>query len=277
MIPSANKEYVLKTLQIYDTKALKKYGQKFLIDENVAKSIVDAVTSDDNSTIIEIGPGLGALTCYLLSKKGKKILIDVDEIMIEHLRRQIDDKNVEIIKQDFLKYNFDSISSNIVIVSNVPYYITTEIIERLISCNKLSQMTLMVQKEAYYRLVAEKGTKEYSPTSIFIEYLGGSKVLNKISRHAFIPEPHVDSLVFQVNVKKKRKAKDEKLFFKTTKAMFKMRRKTILNNLTQFLHEKEKAINILNKLNCSLTSRPEQLSLSFYLDLADLLFTDKQF
>ena len=190
--PVASKEYVLKHLNVYDVKALKKYGQNFLVDDKLAKEIVDSISDGENKTLIEIGPGLGALTYHLLNKQGKKILVEIDKVMAEHLSRQINDENIDIVCQDFLKYNLENIQDEIVVLANLPYYVTTEIVEKLIKCPKVTQMTLMVQKEAYQRLVAPINTKEYSPLSIFIEYLGGAKVLKKVSRHSYIPEPHVD-------------------------------------------------------------------------------------
>lgn len=272
--PVANKEYVLKHLNVYDVKALKKYGQNFLIDDKLAKEIVDSISDGENKTLIEIGPGLGALTYHLLNKQGKKILVEIDKVMAEHLSRQINDENIDIVFQDFLKYNLEKIQGEIIVLANLPYYVTTEIVEKLIKCPKVTQMTLMVQKEAYQRLVAPINTKEYSPLSIFIEYLGGAKVLKKVSRHSYIPEPHVDSLVFQINVNKRKQSNNEQDFYKITKAMFLMRRKTILNNLTSYVKDKERAISLLKELNCSENMRPEQLDLDFYLRLTDLIKRD---
>ena len=272
--PVANKEYVLKHLNVYDVKALKKYGQNFLVDDKLAKEIVDSISDGENKTLIEIGPGLGALTYHLLNKQGKKILVEIDKVMEEHLSRQINVENIDIVCQDFLKYNLENIQGEIVVLANLPYYVTTEIVEKLIKCPKVTQMTLMVQKEAYQRLVAPINTKEYSPLSIFIEYLGGAKVLKKVSRHSYIPEPHVDSLVFQINVNKRKQSNNEQDFYKITKAMFLMRRKTILNNLTSYVKDKDKAISLLKVLNCNENMRPEQLDLDFYLRLTDLIKRD---
>lgn len=272
--PVANKEYVLKHLNVYDVKALKKYGQNFLIDDELAKDIVDSISDGENKTLIEIGPGLGALTYHLLNKQGKKILVEIDKVMAEHLTRQINDESIDVICQDFLKYNLEKIQGEIIVLANLPYYVTTEIVEKLIKCPKVTQMTLMVQKEAYQRLVAPINTKEYSPLSIFIEYLGGAKVLKKVSRHSYIPEPHVDSLVFQINVNKRKQSNNEQDFYKITKAMFLMRRKTILNNLTSYVKDKDKAISLLKELNCNENMRPEQLDLDFYLRLTDLIKRD---
>ncbi len=272
--PVANKEYVLKHLNVYDVKALKKYGQNFLIDDELAKEIVGSISDGENKTLIEIGPGLGALTYHLLNKQGKKILVEIDKVMAEHLTRQINDESIDIICQDFLKYNLEKIQGEIIVLANLPYYVTTEIVEKLIKCPKVTQMTLMVQKEAYQRLVAPINTKEYSPLSIFIEYLGGAKVLKKVSRHSYIPEPHVDSLVFQINVNKRKQSNNEQDFYKITKAMFLMRRKTILNNLTSYVKDKDKAISLLKELNCNENMRPEQLDLDFYLRLTYLIKRD---
>ena len=216
-------------MEIKNFKFKKKYGQNFLIDENLAKNIIDKIDDGNDKILLEIGPGLGALTYHLLEKKGEKVLVEIDSVMVDHLNHQINDENVEIINKDFLNVNLNKYDKDIVVVANLPYYVTTDIVEKLIKCPNVKQMTLMVQKEAYNRLVSPINTKEYSPISIFIEYLGNVKVIQKVSRHSYIPEPHVDSLVFQINVTNDRKYVNEKLFFQVTKAMFKMRRKTILN------------------------------------------------
>lgn len=265
--PIANKEYVLKYLNIYDTHALKKYGQNFLIDDELAENIIKNVKDGEDTILLEIGPGLGALTYHLVKKNGHKVLVEIDPLMCDHLKHQVQEDDVEIVNMDFLRMNLKKYDKEIVVVGNLPYYITTDIIEKLLRSTNVTQMTLMVQKEAYERLTAPINSKEYSPISIFLEYVGGTKLLSKVSRHSYIPEPHVDSLVFQVNVKKEKQIENENEFFKITKAMFLMRRKTILNNLTSYLKDKQKAETILNELNCSLTARPEQLGLDFYLNL----------
>lgn len=269
--PVASKEYVLKHLNIYDAHALKKYGQNFLVDDNLAKKIVDEIRDDESATILEIGPGLGALTYHLLNKKANKVLVEIDPLMCDHLVHQINDENIRIINKDFLRLDLNEFGDNLIVVGNLPYYITTDIIEKLVKAKNVSQMILMVQKEAFDRLTAKVNTKEYAPISIFLEYVGGVELISRVSRHSYIPEPHVDSLVFQINVNKKESNIDEINFFKVTKAMFLMRRKTILNNLTNYLKDKNKAEKILGELNCSTSTRPEQLDLDFYLKLAKKL------
>ena len=265
--PVANKEYVNKYLQIYETKAQKKFGQNFLIDDDLASSIIENITNNNEHDLLEIGPGLGALTYHLLNKIGHKYLVEIDDLMVEHLNNQIQDENVTIIDKDILKLDLNRFKKPLVVVGNLPYYITTEIIEKLLKSDNVKEITLMVQKEAYYRIISPLNTKEYSPLSIFIEYWGGATLIKKVSRHSYLPEPHVDSVVFQVKNIKEKRLENEKEFFKITNAMFLMRRKTILNNLTSYLKDKEKALQVLDKLNCPATKRPEQLNLDFYLNL----------
>ncbi len=270
--PVANKNYVLNFLNTHNLHALKKYGQNFLIDDDLAQRIVKEVENNQEALLLEIGPGLGALTYHLVKKSGEKLLVEIDPIMCDHLKSQINDDCVKIVNKDFLQLELKNINKEIIVVGNLPYYITTDILEILLFNNRVRQITLMVQKEAYERLTAPINSKKYSAISVFLQYVGGTHVLANVSRHAFIPEPHVDSVVFQINVKKVRDTNKEKEFFAVTKAMFLMRRKTILNNLSNFLKNKQKAETILKKLNCPLNTRPEQLSLDFYLDLAEELF-----
>lgn len=135
--PVANKEYVCKHLDIYDVKALKKYGQNFLIDDELANNIVDKINDGENKILLEIGPGLGALTYHLLNKKGQKILVEIDPVMVDHLTHQINDGNIEIINKDFLNINLDKYEKEIIVLGNLPYYVTTEIVEKLIKCKKV--------------------------------------------------------------------------------------------------------------------------------------------
>lgn len=269
--PVASKEYVDKKMSIYETKAMKKYGQNFLIDDEIAAKIVGRLKDKQDSTIIEIGPGLGALTYHLVKKNTNLKVVELDERMVEHLNSEINEPNVEIIHQDFLKYDLNKINGDIYVIGNIPYYITGEIIEKIVRYPNVKQIVLMVQKEAYYRYVSPINSKDYTPISIFIDYLGGATLVNNISKNAYWPRPHIESVVFEINVNKKRIANNERLFFKVTKSMFLMRRKTILNNLSSYLKDKDKAKTILKKLNCLETMRPEQLDLNFYLDLADVL------
>lgn len=271
--PVASKEYVDQKMSIYETKAMKKYGQNFLIDDEIAAKIVGRLKDEQDSTIIEIGPGLGALTYRLVKKNTDLKVVELDERMVEHLNSEISEPNVEIIHQDFLKYDLNKINSDIYVIGNIPYYITGEIIEKIVRHPNVKQIVLMVQKEAYYRYVAPINSKDYTPISIFIDYLGGATLVSNISKNAYWPRPHIDSVVFEINVNKKRIANNERLFFKVTKSMFLMRRKTILNNLSSYLKDKDKAKMILQTLNCLETKRPEQLDLNFYLDLADILNT----
>lgn len=266
--PAAEKGYVQAYLDLYHAAARKKYGQNFLIDDQIAKEIVDALPASEKT--IEIGPGLGALTYHLLQKGCPLTVVDLDPVMVEHLSLETNGEAIEIIHGDFLRYPLQKEKTPFSVIGNIPYYITAEMVEKLLK-SQVSHLVLMVQKEAYERLKASKGSKEYGPLSIFCEYCGGSKLLRHVSRKAYFPEPHVDSVVFTMDVHKSRVAKDEKKFFEVTKRMFLLRRKTILNNLLQIVKEKEKAKQILADLKVDERMRPEQLPLSFYLDLADYL------
>ncbi len=270
--PIASKEYVINKLAVYDVKAEKKYGQNFLIDDALALKIVEALQVSDGDEIIEIGPGLGALSSHLAEMPNNLYLVELDPVMAEHLKSEFTNENVFVINEDILRYKFSNHTNPLRVIGNLPYYITTAIIEMLLIENsKISKMVLMVQKEAFDRLVAKKGSKEYGPISIFIEYLGGAKTINKVSRHAYVPEPHVDSLVFSIEINKKRIVKNEKKFFEITKALFLMRRKTILNNLTAYLQNKTQAQEILTILKVDYLKRPEELGLEFYIELAERL------
>lgn len=261
-----DKNYVIAHLQLYGTRAKKSYGQNFLISYEVVKDIIDSLDIKEHDRCLEIGPGLGSLTYELNLKTDNLVLVELDKVLVAHLKNNY--PNVEILNIDFLKYNFKKEKSPLKVIGNLPYGITSEIIEKLIYNNeKITQATLMVQKEAYDRIVAKKDNKEYGPLSILLEYLGGTRIIRNVSRHSFYPEPHVDSIVFQIIINKTTKIENEKVFFKFIKNMFLLRRKTILNNLTNFVRDRDIALSILQKVQINPQLRPENLSLKDYLTL----------
>lgn len=268
--PIANKEYVIKTMVEITAKPLKKWGQNFLIDDKVAEAIVKSIDLDAKKRVLEIGSGLGALSYHLVKSKAHVDLLEIDPLLSEHLRKVFrNDSGVTVITQDVLKTN---LSGYDVIVGNLPYYITTPIIEQVLDvASTTSTFVAMVQKEAYPRINAKLGNESYGPLSILISYLGKVKMVSKVSKVCFLPTPHVDSLVFKIDFRKDIDPVFTKELTKVVKGLFRLRRKTILNNLYGYLGDKEKAAELLLKLNTPINKRPEELPLSFYVSLTQLL------
>lgn len=255
----------------------KKFGQNFIIDENVINSIVEKSMIDKDTLVIEIGPGAGSLT-YKLGKSAKNVICyEIDTTLKNVLKDNIKDlDNIEVIYQDFLKANVvedvkEYEYKKIYFVANLPYYITTPIIIKIIEDNiPVDKMVFMVQKEVGNRFKAEPGSKDYSSLSIYLNYYFDVKKIIDVSRHVFMPEPNVDSIVVEFSKKDNvLEVKNEELFFKLIRDSFKQKRKTIRNNLKEY--DLAKIEEVLERHNYNLSVRAEQLSLEIFIDIANNL------
>ncbi len=267
----------------YNISANKNYGQNFLIDEFTIKEIVNKAEVSKEDLIIEIGPGLGNLTSLLLETAGKVICIELDKKMIDLLNNRFSlYNNFELINNDILKVNLHEIinqNSNfksVKVVANLPYYITTPIIMKLLE-NKLNlkSITVMVQKEVALRLAEKPGGKETGSITYSINYYTNPEIILYVSKECFIPSPKVDSAVLKLNLLNKPKVdvQDEKLFFKIIKTAFLQKRKTLINSLSNNgIENKETLEKILNKLNINPKIRAEELSLEDFANITNLLF-----
>lgn len=253
----------------------KKFGQNFIVDKNTITNIVDKSQVDKEVLVIEVGPGAGSLTYELAKKAGQVIAFEIDETLKEILSSNLKEfDNVEIIYEDFLtvdvqkylnQYNY----KKIYLIANLPYYITTPIVTKVIE-SKLSvdKICIMVQKEVGDRFNATVRTKSYNSLTVYLNYYFNIKKLMTVSKNIFIPKPKVDSVVVEM-VRKDEKLKliNEELFFKLVKDSFKQKRKTIKNNLNNY--DLNKIKEYLEKNNYSLTSRAEELPLEIYVGLAN--------
>ena len=269
-------------LNKYNAHANKSYGQNFLIDQNVVDGILEKANVNSNDLIIEIGPGLGNLTSPLLEKAGKVICIELDPKMISILTDRFSlYKNFELINEDVLKVDLNKIIENnnqfktAKVVANLPYYITTPIIMKLLEDKlNLESITVMVQKEVAERLADKPGGKETGAITYSINYYTNPEIIIDVPRDSFIPAPNVDSAVIKLDVLKEPKIKviDEKLFFKIVKFAFLQKRKTLMNSLSNSgLVSKEFIENMLNTLNIDLRIRAEQLSLDLFGEISDYI------
>ena len=264
----------------YNITANKNYGQNFLIDNNVIQKIVEQSDIKQNDLVIEIGPGLGTLTSSLLEKAGKVISIELDSKMIKILNDRFSlYNNFELINDDVLKVDLDELISrnssfkNVKVVANLPYYITTPIIMKLLEENlNLTSITVMVQKEVAQRLTEKPGGKESGAITYSINYYTNPKLLFNVSKECFIPSPKVDSAVIKLEVLKNPKVNvsDEKFFFKIIKASFMQKRKTLVNALSNSnIVNKNILEQILLDLNIDLKVRAEQLTLEDFSKISD--------
>lgn len=265
--------------------ANKKLGQNFLVDENVVDSIIDSAEVTKEDLVIEIGPGLGTLTKRLLDRAGKVICIELDHKMISILENRFKlYDNIEIINEDVLKIDLNKLielnkNKNIKkakIVANLPYYITTPIIMKLLEEKlNIESITVMIQKEVAQRLAAIPGEKEVGSITYTIWYYTEPKIVLEVPRDSFIPEPEVTSSVINLKVldKPRIEVEDEKIFFKVIKAAFMQKRKTLINALVngKIFESKEEAENCLKENEIDTKIRGEKLSLEQYKMIADYL------
>lgn len=244
-------------------KAKKKFGQNFLIDTNIIEKIITAINSNESDLIIEIGPGRGALTKRLKEKLSNIIAYEVDTDLKEYLSNLEDDKT-KIIYQDFLTSNINVDISNIqynklYIVGNLPYYITTPIIEHIIKSNlKIEKLVIMVQKEVADRFLALPKTKEYGYITVLLQYYFNIKRICNVSKNSFNPIPKVESTVLEFNSKEQKEDIKIDEYQEFLKQIFKQKRKTLKNNIDKEKLEKIKPI--IEKYKFNENVRAEEIS-----------------
>lgn len=274
-------------LDKYGFSFKKSLGQNFLIDTNILQRIVDHAELTENSGTIEIGPGIGALTEQLAKRSKKVTAFEIDQRLLPILKDTLAPyPHVNIIHEDILKADVKSVieaefeaGQDLMVVANLPYYVTTPIILKLLTENlPIRGIVCMLQKEVADRIAAKPGTKEYGSLSIAIQYYTEAETVMIVPKTVFMPQPNVDSAVIRLTVRKQPivELKDEDFFFTVTRASFAQRRKTILNNLTSMLPDgktkKEFIIQSLNRAGIEPTRRGETLSIQEFAALSDELF-----
>lgn len=270
----------------YNIKANKSLGQNFLISQEVVNNIIKASEISEKDLVIEIGPGLGTLTKRLLEQAGKVICVELDTKMIKILEERFFlYKNLEIINQDILKVDLKNKIKQekekngfekVKIVANLPYYITTPIIMKLLEEElDLESITVMIQKEVADRLTAIPGKKNTGAITYTVYYYTDSEEILEVPKDSFIPEPEVTSEVIKLNIRKTPivEPKNKEKMFKVIKCAFTQRRKTLLNSLvnTNILDSKQQGINMLNSLNINENIRPEELTIEQFKEISDFL------
>ncbi|ORO79876.1 16S rRNA (adenine(1518)-N(6)/adenine(1519)-N(6))-dimethyltransferase RsmA [Streptococcus oralis] len=264
----------------------KSFGQNFLTDTNILQKIVDTAEIDDQVNVIEIGPGIGALTEFLAERAAEVMAFEIDHRLVPILADTLRDfDNVTVVNEDILKVdlaqhiqNFKNPDLPIKVVANLPYYITTPILMHLIESGiPFSEFVVMMQKEVADRISAQPNTKAYGSLSIAVQYYMTAKVAFIVPRTVFVPAPNVDSAILKM-VRRPEPAvavEDESFFFKVSKASFTHRRKTLWNNLTGYFGKaeevKDKLTKALDQAGLSPSVRGEALSLAEFARLADAL------
>lgn len=259
----------------YDFKFKKKFGQNFLKDENILRNIVLKSEVDKDTLVIEIGVGAGALTKYLSEYSKNVLAYEIDKDLQPIINESLKDcNNVEVKFIDFLESNpIDDIKKydykKLYVVANLPYYITTPIIEKIINSNiDVDKIVIMVQKEVGDRFSAKPNSKEYNSLTIFLNYYFEIKKIMNVSRNCFVPAPNVDSVIVEMKKKKdKYDIKNEELFFKLVRDAFKFKRKNLRNNLKGY--NLDQISDVLKNYNLDLTVRAEALTIEQFIEMSN--------
>ena len=272
----ATKEVVNK----HNFKFSKSLGQNFLIDDNVIDRILEGARLSETDRIIEVGPGIGTLTREMGKVAENVVAIEIDKTLIPILKETLADlDNVEVVNEDILKVDVQGLINEklnggpVKLVANLPYYITTPIVMKFLEEDiPVTDIVVMVQKEVADRMNAKPSTKDYGALSVAVQYYCDTEIVAKAPRHMFVPQPNVDSIVIGLHVRDEKKyvVDNEDIFFKTVKASFGQRRKTLLNSLggLGFL-SKDEIREALQAANIDEKRRGETLSIDEFANLSN--------
>ena len=277
-----NPKCTIEVLQKYDFVFQKRFGQNFLIDENILRKIADASEITKEDLIIEIGPGIGTLTQYLAAQAREVIAVEIDKALIPVLKDTLKEwPNVQIIQEDILKVDLKKLidernnGQSVKIVANLPYYITTPIIMKILEEHiPVSRMTFMMQKEVAQRIGASPGTKDYGALSLAVNYYSSVEHVSEVPPSCFIPRPKVSSSVITLSVYEEPpvRAENEALLFRLIRASFNQRRKTFANSVKNGMsYDRERIEEILVQMGLPPNIRGEALTLNQFIEIADHL------
>ena len=274
-------KYIKEILERHGFRFSKSLGQNFLIDGNIVRKIVSEGNITAEDYVIEIGPGMGTLTEELALRAKKVVAIEIDNTLLPILDETLGKyNNVEIVHGDVLKIDIGKLIEEkldggpVKVVANLPYYVTTPIIAKLIEDNlNLESIIVMVQKEVAERMEASPGGKEYGSLSVFVNFYSKPEIVVKVPKTVFMPQPKIDSAVIKLTIKKELPDVDKVQFFKVVKAAFSKRRKTIINSLSTygFNIEKETIREALENVNISAETRAENLSVEDFIKISKTL------
>ncbi|MCK9198142.1 MAG: 16S rRNA (adenine(1518)-N(6)/adenine(1519)-N(6))-dimethyltransferase RsmA [Bacilli bacterium] len=270
-------------LKLNNLSPKKSLGQNFLINPLIAEDIIKKSSLNANNVVIEIGPGLGALSEKIATLVKKLICYEIDSDLVPILKEELSIfSNVEIYNLDFLKVDFKKIISNIdsneiVIISNLPYYITSEILLKIFQddSKKIKKVITMMQKEVGNKIVKNEKGKNQSELAVLANVFADTKILKYVSKNDFLPRPKIDSIVVEFLFSNNEDVNKD-VFIKVIKTVFAQRRKTIYNNLNKKISNKEISEKILNECNIELSQRAENLDIIKFIELTQKISTYKE-
>lgn len=259
----------------------KALGQNFLIDADVCPQMADSLNADENTGVIEVGPGIGVLTKELCRVAGKVVAIELDKRLFPVLDETLSAcDNLEIISGDVMKIDLKKLieekfsdCTSVKVCANLPYYITSPVIMTLLESElPIDEIVVMVQKEAGERLCAEVGTRDAGAVTVAVHYYAESEILFGVGRESFMPSPKVDSVVIRLSLRKEKKfeVKDRKKLFTVVKCAFSQRRKTALNSISNTMGaDKNKIGSVFSDLGIEANTRAEKLTMEDFIHIAE--------
>lgn len=269
---------IKKLCSVFNIAPNKRFGQNFLIDNNIVCNIVESAEVTSSDSVLEIGPGIGTLTKEISKTAGNVVAVEVDKKLIPVLKSTLGHcHNVKIVNRDIFKYNVrDEFQDAVKVIGNLPYYITTPIVMWLLeNVPQAAEIVIMMQREVAKRFAAKQGSRDSSAITLAVQYYSGIEELFDVSKYCFYPSPKVDSTVVKLkrHIKKPVAVKSEKLMFECIKRSFEKRRKTLLNSLAGVKGlEKAEISKILEKAGIDHRLRAENLTLKEYAVIADFVY-----
>lgn len=283
----SSKKAVQRQLAGEGLRPKKGLGQNFLTDETVLSDIVSAAELNEGSVVLEIGPGMGVLTRELAKQAEKVVAVEIDTTILPVLTKNLSDfQNVTVVNQDILKVDLDQLfdehfgNKPVKVIANLPYYITTPIIMKLLENERISSIVVMIQREVARRLSAKAGTKDFGAITLAVEYRAEAQPVRDVPPEAFMPAPKVWSSVIRLvrRTKPPVELRDEKHFFELIKGAFSQRRKTFVNSVGTYPAlgtGKETVKAVLEKLGISETVRGEALDIEAYAKISNEMVTEE--
>lgn len=285
----SGKSELMSVLNKYNFSFSKSLGQNFLIDQNILNKIVSGSDINENTNVLEVGPGAGTLTRELCLKAKKVTAVEIDKALIPILNDVMSDfDNFNLINSDILELNINELIKNefdnesFTVVANLPYYITTPIIMNFLESElPVNSMTLMIQKEVAARILAEPGTKDYGALSVAVQFYAEPGIICSASPHCFTPQPKVTSTVVNLKLydKPKYDVKNKEQFFKIVKSIFSQRRKTLVNSLSGSPYldlSKDKIIDVLKQMELNEKVRGEKLNIEQIAELSNIIYETQE-
>ena len=276
----SSKKYVDETLKAKNLVANKALGQNFLVEEEIASYIVDSANITKDTCVIEIGPGLGALTEFAIKKAGLLMAFEIDKNMVNILTKTFEnDDNIIINNIDFLKVNIESLIqeihekgyNDIVVLSNLPYYITSKLLNKILVNNiNIRCIVAMMQKEVGQKILRPE-KKDYNLLSIILDYQFDVNVVKYVGKNSYLPRPEIDSIVLKFERVQPRYEVNFKTLMDVSNALLVARRKTVSNNLKPVFNNQEELNNCLEKLSILPNTRIEQLTIKNIVDISNYL------